>query len=122
MPMNCRLLLAERMADHRSVVVPSSRHTSSSFFRNWYVCSGLLRSNGLRGKSEGIRESVGLSAVGRRSTKLGVVGNTRNGLVPELSLLVSPRLERLCTPLRFTASWNPLPSSWSILERSDCFL
>ena len=54
------------------------------------------------GREVGRDQLSSLSAVGRRSTKLGVNGKTRNGLVPELSLLESPRLEMLWVPLRLT--------------------
>src|SRR6476646_436175 len=109
MPISWRLLLAFRIACHRRVLVPSRRQTSSLFVRNWNVWSGLLRSNGLFGKSDGSKLSP--LEVGSRSMKLGVAGNTRNGLVPELSLFEIPRSDALCVPLRFTPSENPLPKS-----------
>src|SRR5215213_3718122 len=120
MPMSWRLLRAVRKADQRRDEVPSTRQTSSSLTRNWNVWSGLLRSYGLEGKSDATRLSP--TGAGSRSTKFGVKGKTRNGLVPALSLFESPRLDRLCVPLRLTESENPPPSSWSTFERSDCFL
>jgi len=50
-----------------------------------------------------------------------VVGNTRNVLVPVLSLLEIPRLARLCTAFRFTLIRKRLPRTWSKFARIDCF-
>ncbi len=54
----------------RAVSVPSARQVSSSFLRKLKVWIGLLRSNGLSGKS------VIRGPVAARSTKFGVKGNT----------------------------------------------
>src|SRR6476661_6653679 len=118
--MNCSVLLALLMAAQWSAEVPKTRQTSSLFVRNWKVCSGFEGANRLRGKSEATTLSP--AWVGWRSSKLGVNGNTRKGLVPELSLLESPRFEMLWVPLRLTESWKPSPRSWSMLERTACFL
>ncbi len=118
MAMSCQVLLPRLSTVALAVRVPRIRQVSSLFLRKVKVWSGLLRSKGLVGKSEG-RLSL---PCGSRSTKFGVKGNTRNGLVPELSLFDSPRFERLWIPLTFTCSCRPPPSSWSRLERSDCFL
>src|SRR2546428_10115671 len=76
------------------------RHTSSPSLSSANVCSGLDGANGFLGYTP-------LTA--RRSTKLGVVGQTRYVLVPVLSLFEMPRFARLWIALRFTPTLNRLP-------------
>src|SRR5436309_12214592 len=94
-----------------------SRQTSSLFLRNANVCSGLLGEKGLNGYDDA---SVS-GPVGRRSTKLGVNGNTRYVDVPVLSLFEIPRWARLWTTFEFTLTWKRAPSDWSRFARTDCF-
>src|SRR6185437_5246718 len=88
------------------------RHTSSAFVRSAKVCNGFDGANGFTGYTP---------FTGLKSTKLGVVGNARYGLVPVLSLFEIPRFERLWIAFRFTLSLNRLPNNWSRFVRMDCF-
>ena len=69
-----------------AVEVPMTRHTSSLSLSSAKVCSGLDGANTFTGHAP---------FFSRRSMMLGVVGYTRNVLVPVLSLFEIPRFARL---------------------------
>ena len=77
MAMSCQVWFSRASTVARAVRVPSARQVSSSFLRNWKVWSGLLRSNGLVGKSAATSWSWAMFEGARRSMKLGVKGKTR---------------------------------------------
>ena len=80
MAMSCQVwFLAGSSTVARAVRVPSARQVSSSFLRNWKVWSGLLRSNGLVGKSAATSWSSAMFEGARRSTKFGREGEDQEG-------------------------------------------
>ena len=94
------------------VEVPRMRQRSSLFLSSANVCNGFDVENTFAGYTP---------FTARKSMKLGVDGNTRNGLVPVLSLFEIPRCARLWIAFRLTLTLNRLPTSWSRLARTACF-